>query len=1330
MKKFMNIKNNLLCLIVAFATLLSFPMTAGAANASDSYDWQLDVHKYELDMPTYLKFVGYNNEVLTGYNRYTVGAFSGTECRSISAIGEDGLTELRIRGNENNEKLTIVVLDNNTGDVMVSRSTITFRDGNIMGSPSAPVTIQVGVQRTLTFVVNGVTTSSTVYAGDPISAPATNRTGYTFTGWEPTLPAIMPNADATYTAQYKVNDYQFTFITDDKSEVISQTYGQKFTAPTPEKTGYTFLGWTPVLPETVPAANKTYTALFSKNKYLLTFADAEGKVIKSDSVLYGDTIKAPAVSKDGYTFTGWDKAVASVMPATDLKYTAQFIVNSYSLNYCIIDGNDTIPYRSYKYNYGEKICDTLEDLSLTGYDFTPWQGPSETVMGNADIYVYCQRTVHTHTVKFIVDGKAIQTTIQDYGTAIVAPEDPEKEGYDFTGWSPFVTALVPDADVEYVAQFTAKIFRVNFLEANGKLIESKEYKYGDVAIVPENVPALEGYSFKGWEPEFNANVTDEATYTAVYEINRYKVSFLDAEGDLLISYNMNYGSVIAVQPNAPEIAGKTFAGWEPEFIPGVTSVPAEDMAFKAIYKSNPHSVKYVIDGKIYFERVLAEGEKVTDIPVPAKEGYTFAGWDNIPETMPGEELVIYGKFNANVHNVTFIWGEGENERMVKEVAYGKPVTAPTPQKTGYTFVAWNLIVETTMPDYDLMYEAVFAKNKYCVTFYDYDGATVIRKQTLAYGDEIEAPENPVRKGYEFRKWNLEVAKTMPARNLTYVATYSVNLYNFTYMVDDEVYVSKEYVYGRDLVLIPELTKKGYDFSGWTYENPVEGESRSIPDVMPNHDVVITGSFTRKNTFVYDNMLYSIVDYENRYAELVGFDDATAHSRSRAGKVADGGEYVVIPSKVYDENTNDSCTVFSIAAKAFENVNVESVTIPETVEKIEPSALNNENLKTITFEGEKIPELKANAIPEAVEITLTNVEEAKAERLITEAKETLKKTNEESLAIETKAAETDKEKVSEEFTVTASANKEGVVIDGTGTYKYGDVIALSAEPIEGYEMEWHVGDSITKGDTYVCSEAKNLKAELVYTAITYDVIYKIAGEEVARKSYMYNASLADVQAPEAEEVPGHTFQGWSSLPDYMPANEVVVVGSYKINTYTVSFKLAGDIVATKDYTYGATIAQPEIEKTGYSVVWNDVIETVPANDVIISGAYVANKYTITYKYEDKVVNTKTVAYNSAIEAYTYAPDNTDRYTYTFNCWKDAEGKVFDMKTMTMAHDITLTAIVDIVDGISDVTTSDSDLVDAYTISGVKVANQIPMSELQSTLQPGIYIVNGVKIQINK
>lgn len=63
---------------------------------------------------------------------------------------------------------------------------------------------------------------------------------------------------------------------------------------------------------------------------------------------------------------------------------------------------------------------------------------------------------------------------------------------------------------------------------------------------------------------------------------------------------------------------------------------------------------------------------------------------------------------------------------------------------------------------------------------------------------------------------------------------SDNRYQLTYMVDGEEYKSYIIESGTAITPEPEPTKDTYKFSGWS----------EIPETMPNHDVVITGTFER------------------------------------------------------------------------------------------------------------------------------------------------------------------------------------------------------------------------------------------------------------------------------------------------------------------------------------------------------------------------------------------------------------------------------------------------------------------------------------------------------
>ena len=137
--------------------------------------------------------------------------------------------------------------------------------------------------------------------------------------------------DLPLTAKWQINRYTITFDTAGGSEVapITQDYGTTITAPAnPTKTGYTFAGWDKTIPATMPAENITLTARWQVNQYTITFKPENGGqdiVIKQD---YGTAITAPAnPTKTGYTFAGWDREIPTAMPAGDMAITARWTEN-------------------------------------------------------------------------------------------------------------------------------------------------------------------------------------------------------------------------------------------------------------------------------------------------------------------------------------------------------------------------------------------------------------------------------------------------------------------------------------------------------------------------------------------------------------------------------------------------------------------------------------------------------------------------------------------------------------------------------------------------------------------------------------------------------------------------------------------------------------------------------------------------------------------------------------------------------------------------------------------------------------------------------------------
>ncbi|MDD7194331.1 MAG: InlB B-repeat-containing protein, partial [Clostridiaceae bacterium] len=135
---------------------------------------------------------------------------------------------------------------------------------------------------TITFNTDGGTEVAPItqdYATEVVAPTAPTKTGYTFAGWyngetKVDFPVTMPVDGMALTAKWTANDYTITFNTDGGSAVapITQAYATEVTAPAnPTKTGYTFAGWTPEVPATMPAENVTVKAQWTINQYTITF---------------------------------------------------------------------------------------------------------------------------------------------------------------------------------------------------------------------------------------------------------------------------------------------------------------------------------------------------------------------------------------------------------------------------------------------------------------------------------------------------------------------------------------------------------------------------------------------------------------------------------------------------------------------------------------------------------------------------------------------------------------------------------------------------------------------------------------------------------------------------------------------------------------------------------------------------------------------------------------------------------------------------------------------------------------------------------------------------
>lgn len=108
------------------------------------------------------------------------------------------------------------------------------------------------------------------YPGFEVTAPADpTKSGYRFTGWTPSVPAVADTSDHTFNAQFE-QVVTYTFVSNGQT-VATQQYapGESVVAPadpTNAPEGKFFNKWSPDIPATAGSSDQTFTAQFRNPK--------------------------------------------------------------------------------------------------------------------------------------------------------------------------------------------------------------------------------------------------------------------------------------------------------------------------------------------------------------------------------------------------------------------------------------------------------------------------------------------------------------------------------------------------------------------------------------------------------------------------------------------------------------------------------------------------------------------------------------------------------------------------------------------------------------------------------------------------------------------------------------------------------------------------------------------------------------------------------------------------------------------------------------------------------------------------------------------------------
>ena len=131
-------------------------------------------------------------------------------------------------------------------------------------------------------------------------------------------------------------------------------------------------------------------------------------------------------------------------------------------------------------------------------------------------------------------------------------------------------------------------------------------------------------------------------------------------------------------------------------------------------------------------------------------------------------LTLYAKWEVNQYNVTFLDEDGSIFLVTKKDYGFDFTTGveDTPVKEGYTFSGWDEL-PNLMPAYDITVTAIFAITSYTVQYIKFDG-TLIYSEEFEYLEEIvdfDIPQNTCEVGLEFFGWDVALPNTMPKHNI-------------------------------------------------------------------------------------------------------------------------------------------------------------------------------------------------------------------------------------------------------------------------------------------------------------------------------------------------------------------------------------------------------------------------------------------------------------------------------------------------------------------------------------------------------------------------------------
>ncbi len=628
------------------------------------------------------------------------------------------------------------------------------------------------------------------------------KENFNFGGWKPELPVTFPAENATYTAewfdkthiQYKVEHLlqkidatgKAADPAQDASYELKDSETVKKFGKAGEKTSAAakmFEGFTakPIEQKDI-AEGVTVKVYYLRNDVTLTFngnggAFADGQKSKTLTGKFGETISQsgiPTPAQAGKIFNNWNPELPETFPMQNKSYRAkwdegaevQYTVKHLRQKIDAATGKAADPAQDASYELKESVQEfgkagaSTSAVAKTFDGFTAKRIEPQTIAEGITVKVYYLRNAVTLTFNgnggAFAGGQKSKTLTGKYGETIAknAIPTPQLNKNMLTGWNPAQPATFPVKDTTYEAQWKPENGVSYTVRHLGQPVTGDTYE----ELEKENLTGIAGTEAKAKAKTFEGfHISDthhpEETHKDGTKVRPLPAAKIKEDGSTVLT---------------------------------------------VYYERNVYTVTLDLQGgKGITTSVSGRHGAELGVGTPAKDGYTFGGWEpplpakylknstHTAKWIEGakpkyevehwkQKILASGKAaDADKHNAE---NYEKHKTQTLEGSVGASTNAEALEElTGRGFKTPIITQKTVSADNSTVVKVYYERVDVKLTLNANGGAFADGKDSKElkgkFGEKIPLPAEPTKAGFQFGGWK-DIPATFPKVNAIYTATWS------------------------------------------------------------------------------------------------------------------------------------------------------------------------------------------------------------------------------------------------------------------------------------------------------------------------------------------------------------------------------------------------------------------------------------------------------------------------------------------------------------------------------------------------------------------------------